>query len=300
MTTEVDQEIMEIERRHAIRRGEHEQQKTRRTSRLGALDTVALPTNGDYPCVSEYRCGNRVKLPGICGDCVARQEREDRHAALARARGSVPAMWRWAKAGAPEMPLRMLGAPQAPAALVTRTLARILETARRALAEHHLLVLWGDSGVGKTSLATALLHEIIIAGEDPAAPLAALNRARLTRFLDAAAIHGLEDLRTTVGDKADVEDFYFFEKKSSTLLVDNLGIELDGCPPNTPLASMKIKASKQLVSTRIAEKRDTIITMWMERAEVTRVYGGGFSRLLFEVGPWAIELPRLPASGARR
>lgn len=306
MTTESDSETLDREfqklgQKAAARRAEYERQKPvkKPLGLMTAMGTaVSLPEMGDYPCVN--RCKNRVPLPGICGSCVAAQERKDRHAALERARDSVPAMWKWARVGAPEMPRRMLGAPHAPAALVAKMLEPLFQSARQSLQEHHLLVLWGNSGVGKTSLAAALLHEIIDAGVDLEAPRGAVNRARLARFLDAGAIHGLEELHRTVGDKPDVEDFEFFEKRSSTLLVDNLGIELDGCPPGTPLASMKIKASKDLVSTRIAEKRDTIITMWMERAEVTRVYGGGFSRLLFEVGPWAIELPRLPASGARR
>lgn len=255
--------------------------------------SFSSPAEGSYPCLD--RCGTVLSYPGVCQDCYERAEGVGRRELLTTARKSIPALWRWARWDAPEMPSRVLGGNTA---LVQRMLPVIAEKARRLLAEHGLVVFWGDSGVGKTSFATALLQELIDAGERQGVDRRNLDRAARSRFLDAGAIADLENISREIGDKKDVEDKEFFERRASVLVVDNLGFELNGCPPNTPLGAMRAQLSKKIVSTRISEGRDLIVTMWMTQQEASRAYGGGFARLLFEVNSCAIELKRM--NGERR
>ncbi len=219
---------------------------------------------GPFVC----RCGAEIGHPGVCDSCGAAWELEAFQRLLAPARGTIPARFRWARFGAPEMRQRV---PEA-------NMRRVLDIASPLPLG---IALVGESGAGKTSLACAMLQRIHDwAG--PNKPHAGVERARRAFFVSAGEL-------VAAGEEAKrynaVESDILKRAKHASVLV------LDNVEPG------KLDS---IVGRVVMDRHDselvTIITTWMDEAEAGRHYGGGWARRAYGV---TVRLDTGAAASAR-
>lgn len=158
-------------------------------------------------------CPSIIDHPGICDPCGREQRITEHGARLGAAIESIPIRCRSAKWGSIALAERVpdLGRVED----MTDDEGRPVPVS--ALLQARIVVIHGDTGAGKTSLAAALLR-LIIDQAKPDSEQATIERARRCRFVDArdippgaAAPGGISMLATAAG--------------ASVLLLDDVGQE---------------------------------------------------------------------------
>jgi IstB-like ATP binding protein len=156
---------------------------------------------------------------------------------------TIPPRYAWASLDAPELAQRV-----------------VPETAI-AWGQRHLHEPWltfqGGSGVGKTSLAVALLHERVRSTGIGAIVILAF------RLANARIQHRAGDGEPLIVERA---------MRAPVLLLDDVGQEL--ATPANPVAD--------IIQERDAEELPTWITTGLTREEIGQRYGGGVARRLFD------------------
>lgn len=202
-------------------------------------------------------CGATIGWLGVCALCD-RKVLADAHAVRMRAaRRTIPERFRWASFDAPELAQRTN-----PAALAE---VRSLFGRRFPLG----VVLVGQSGAGKTSLACALLRRIHehVTFESPSA---LVERARRSWYVGASEL--LQAVKVWSGgfNRGEPPEVLKMARAASILVLDNVDAGKQG------------DAVYDLVFERHDRDRPTIVTTWMTRAEATAAYGDGWSRRVYE------------------
>lgn len=196
-----------------------------------------------------------ARIPWQDRACAAHREqvlRQDREPLLDRARATIPARFRGAS--------------------LETFRPRLPEAALASLEEqlpmpHRSLVLVGPSGVGKTTLAAALLRAAIDAGAYPASH----SRYDAARGCVFATSFGLSSARRN-GQLGHEAALVGIALDASLLVLDDLGNERD-----TPWSAVR-----DIVWERHAEGRPTIYTTWLDAEGLERRYDDGAARRVYE------------------
>lgn len=216
---------------------------------LGAI--LGSPSGeAEHPCAVEG-CASRVWLPGMlcprCHDERRRTDEEERRRKefedrKRRAVETIPRSYLWASFDAPELSAR-----------VRRP--ECIEQARSAV-DAPLVLLTGNAGTGKTSLAVAMMRHIVDGGETGARFVGAywLAKARLEHRLG----EGEAPLVATA-------------MRAPVLVLDDVGIELD-----------KTTAVHEVIYERHAREQRTIVTTGFGYRQLADRYGDGIARRLSE------------------
>ncbi|MGH3427822.1 MAG: ATP-binding protein [Mycobacteriales bacterium] len=133
-----------------------------------------------------------------------------------------------------------------------------------------LVTLVGPAGAGKTTLALCVLHEFVQRGSRKGAKFHDRRMAANMLFttaidlVHARAEHPLGEREPPLVTRAE---------RASVLVLDELGAVND---PHQTVFS--------ILHHRHANEAPTIVTTWMSALEVTRAYGGGIARRLWQDG----------------
>lgn len=228
---------------------------------------AAIPGGGDVfgevidrPCANG--CGTTVRGPGPtwCRPCLEAAEARDRvrieAGDLAAALESIPLRWRWARFGGPKSH-----------ELFDRVRAdeRTIAEAARAEPWTEGAILHGTAGVGKTSLAVAMLRAFL------ARPAVSLDRRKTARFIAARMVPAAK------GEHVAGRSHEYPEAlRAAFVVLDDLGAEGD-----TPSSRAAVT---DLLAERHAWERPTIVTTFLDQAAIALRYGDGIARRLFERG----------------
>lgn len=191
----------------------------------------------------------------VCDKCAQVQLVERRAAALARARNSIPDTFRGVR-------LAQLAKP------VGKASSELIRGAFDALrGETPTVTLTGPTRAGKTTIACAMLNEVIAAGAEMGCEQKTLDRARFAHFGDAVDLAmQRKEHRLGNGTPGDL----LRAKNASVLVIDEFGRE--------DRSDMDVA---KLIHQRHRECRLTIVTTWMDRAGVAKAYDGGTATRLF-------------------
>lgn len=247
-----------------------------------AIDDI-MPKLGAYPCRGD--CGAVVDRPGVCPACGVELDRQAQDGALAAALASIPPAFRWARGDAPEMATRVRRLRTAsPAAIAERV---------KALALEPMVLIVGASGEGKTSLACAVLREIILAGRYPA-PGAAHDLARRARFRAARSLADRDPHEAQDPDSPVERAPRAMAARASVLLLDDVGQEAgDGYKANDRSATIKT-----ILEDRHDAGARTIITTFAHRPMWSAMYGEGVARRYWD--DERIKVVKLDGAAMRR
>jgi DNA replication protein DnaC len=212
------------------------------------LDSLLSRMSGPRAC----KCGKTVCGPFLCDDCHAREAKRQSAAQLAELRARIPPRYRWAGFGVPELEKR-----------ADTTALRVAQALKAA----PWIILRGNSGAGKTSIAAALAADILDGFESSDVP--AVKRALGLRWYSshqlskARAEHGLGR-----GEAPDVD----LAITASVLVLDELGSE------RFP------DVIGEILFARHDDQRgkQTILTTWLTPEAFAIRYGGGIKRRIFD------------------
>lgn len=214
----------------------------------------------DRPCANG--CGTTVHGPGPtwCRRCLEAAEAKDRGRVeageLAIALDSIPQRWRWARFGGPKSH-----------ELFDRVRAdeRAIVECRRAAPWSDGAVLFGPAGAGKTSLAVAMMREVL------GFSAVSVERRKTARFVAARMV-----LASRAGELDGRGHEYTDAIRASFVVLDDLGAEAD-----TPSSRAAVC---DLLAERHAWERPTVITTYLDQAAIALRYGDGIARRMFERG----------------
>jgi DNA replication protein DnaC len=208
-----------------------------------------------FPC---RRCGEDIgRNVSLCDPCVLPHRREERARLLKPARDTIDNDYRWARFGAPALEARVVAK------------AHVLDAARKLLSEGQTVItIVGGTGVGKTSLACAILAEEIEAGMNLHCAGDVLKRAIGARFFHAYDLSvARAEHRLGGGEPPKVVE----AKRASVVVIDELGRD-----------ERKTSDVAEVIRRRLAASMPTIITTWQTQEEVKNSYDGGIARRLFQ------------------
>lgn len=220
-----------------------------------------IPPVGSYPCRD---CGATIERPGVCDPCAAAFAVREHDATLSAALASIPREFEWARVGAPELRQRI------------KPLCRLSEALANerveALAEHSMVLIFGPSGGGKTSLACAALRRIIDLGRYGGTP-EAHDVARRARFFAARAI-ATQERRDDYNPDAPIMSPRAMVARAKAVVIDDVGQEAGG--------SFRANDRSKLLAEIIADRHDsgaqTIITTFATAEQWSMMYGSGIAR----------------------
>lgn len=214
-------------------------------------------------------CGRPVSHIGACGECYAAEQLKRHWASMGRALGSVPEHYRWARWGCDELYRRC-------PSLVTLANDDESPVNPATLLSTKILVIHGESGAGKTSLATALFHWIIYS-TSPDSSESIIERAKQARFIDAC------DLAPNPNHEG--IPVMVAARRASVLLLDDAGSE--GGSGDSFKAKERFLDVAELLRYRDKHDMTTIVTTPGTRGpnadqelaqRWTAMYGGGIMR----------------------
>lgn len=228
-------------------------------------DVLAMLGESAHECGGNERkraktgigCGVEISHWGLCEACGLAVERAAfERQALQAARATIPNHFRWARFGAPELAQRVT--PSALEAALEIVRSRRLPKA---------LAIVGKASTGKTSLACALLRrvhdavgpksdEVLVAKAASAMFVSSSEMIHETRYLERGAEPRL--MRRALG--------------ASLLVLDDVGLHND--PENLV---------RTLLEARANASQPTIVTTAFTRETMTRRYGDGLSKRLYQV-----------------
>lgn len=214
--------------------------------------------------------------PAVCRGCARRESAiavEDARAD----RLLIPPRFRWARLDlprfAPEGFARWCAHPEA------------VRLVRASTAD--VLVLRGESGAGKTALACGKLFAHGAEGHSGA-------------FVPCEALAGSAD------DQERAVQLYRLALTSRCVVLDDLGKELGGAPPGSPMAAFRGERVVRLIrelhdrSGVGTARRKLIVTLWQDDDTIAKEHGGDVWRRLLEEGGQGLELIELGKLGGRR
>lgn len=188
-------------------------------------------------------------------DVLRQQSREAVERKLAAAAEYIPKGFRWATFDAPELSKRV-------------TNQRAIDDAKAAVGERGV-VLSGNAGSGKTTLACCMLRAIIATAEnEPNTHTAIAKRAFGVRFIGAYWVaKARHEHRLGEGEAPLVEE----AMRASVLVLDDLGIE-----------QAKNSAVSEVIYERHANELPTIVTTGFSFPQLVKMYGDGIARRITE------------------
>lgn len=198
-----------------------------------------------------------------CDACEAREAAiAARQTAIAETDRSIPAGYRWATFDSQDLAGRVRVASGKSVAMAA------------PLASFSRIVFVGEPGVGKTSLAVAMLRKRVAASGQRGAFVHA-HRLGVARIQHSAGD----------GEAAIVE----FAMRAPLLLLDDVGTERQTATNAVP----------DVILERHAEGLPTWVTTWLSPREAAEKYGGGVARRIFE-DTKVIRLGNSNGAGAAR
>lgn len=225
----------------------------------------AAELDGRHRCFGG--CGLEVERGGAeCAPCVSRRLRSEHAAGLGRAWRTVPESLGWA--GFAPHPQRAGGRRLSEWVRSPSAVQKAHEWAK-APQEKAILTLTGKPGAGKTTLACAVMREMMRRGVAFEAPWAARAFARRSRFESAARIVS-DRTETPLGEHVASLDL---ARAASLLVLDEVGRGLD-----------THKVIFSLLYQRHAHRQPTVITTpFRDTAELAAATGdGGLARRVFD------------------
>lgn len=211
-----------------------------------------IPPVGQYPC--RGACGATVALPGVCDACAQADARRARGEALAAVYAGIPSGFRWAALDDPTLARRCpaLAGWQASLAQLTR---------------YQVVLIVGVSGLGKTSIACAMLRSRIDAGQWPASE-ADYGRASRSRFFAAREI-------TLPREDPTQPAWAPLVRSASFAVIDDVGQEAasDGYKATDRTAKLA-----ELLFDRHDRGLPTVVTTAHRRDRWQELYGDGLAR----------------------
>jgi hypothetical protein len=226
----------------------------------GDVYLAKLRRAGPFMC---RKCrSNKLDLPGICDPCAAQERIDQGKRALEHALRTLPEAWRWANFRDGSL-FRKLTDHEA--ILGSGTMLR-----RLLAGEIWLIVLAGESGEGKTSLAAAMMRLC-----------AEKHTDRMLLFVYAPKI-ARAYRNTPLGRTPALIDEC---DRAWLLVIDDLGAD-----------AVYRDSLREVIQCREAVRKPTIITTYLTEEEARDAYGGGISRRMYRDGGiiWMGGIPKGP------
>ncbi len=204
------------------------------------------------------RCNRDIgKNTWICDACLVVHRAELRDRALAHARATIPEKFRTASFHSLELQQ-----------WVKASKAAIRGAYNALKLPIPIVTIVGAPGSGKTTLACAMLREVIDQAGKLECDEATLARGRRARFYEAYDLSvARKQTRLGGGEPIDLAD----AKTASVLVVDEIGRD-----------DRSTSDVAKILHDREAERLFTIVTTWMSQADIAAAYDGGIARRLFE------------------
>jgi hypothetical protein len=222
-----------------------------------------LQSRGPYACM---RCATPIGLPGICDACGEAERGKEARARIQKGLSTIPDRWQWASFADQQSLLVKGKCPPEAIRLARHALRKLI------CREDWLVVLAGESGKGKTSLASAMLRHVIERGSGRSALFVYAPRiARAYR-------------NTRLGETPQIIDAC---ENTWLLCIDDLGAD-----------AVYRDTLREVIQVREADQKPTIITTFLSEQDVLEAYGGGISRRMYRDGSivWVGSKPA-PAGG---
>lgn len=224
------------------------------------IDFKALLAGGK--CIE---CGTSIEHFGVCDSCADKFEATRIDDIRREAIATIPQSFRWATFGNEDIHRRVSGNCIAAG-------HRLLPVLRHAGVP--FVVLYGPAGSGKTTLACAIMRQLL---DDP--PLLRTSVGLRSRFQCALAL-SIARCDSHLGSTPHEVDASL---RASLLVLDDLGQE----------DASKRCALREVIHGRFNAGKPTIVTTWMNPATLPEVYGEGTSRRLTErAAVIELEMPR--------
>lgn len=204
------------------------------------------------------RCNRDIgKNTWICDTCLIVHRAELRDRTLATARATIPEKFRSASFHSLELQQ-----------WVRASKAAIRGAYNALKLPIPIITVVGAPGSGKTTLACAMLREVIDQAGKLECDEATLERGKRARFYEAYDLSvARKEHRLGGGEPIDLAD----AKLASVLVVDELGRD-----------DRSTSDVWKIIHDREAERLLTIVTTWMSQGEIAAAYDGGIARRLFE------------------
>lgn len=214
--------------------------------------TELLSRRGPWTCTTP-KCGSPIDFPmGICDTCSAHVRNVERIREIQDALGSIPPEFAWASPSAPELRERVAGLGNWPGDVASFV---------ASLSRLPTLLIHGTSGRGKTSLACAILRNVIDASMLGGAPH---EQAKRARFASAFAL----------GTTGITSEATHLVRSVSVLLLDDVGQEGgDGYK-----GSDRCAVVKTILAGRHDAQARTIVTTGADVDAWRAMYGDGIAR----------------------
>jgi DNA replication protein DnaC len=205
---------------------------------------------GPWAC----HCGELIDWPGACDRCAAKWQRQREGEEAQAALSTIPDRFVWAKFSAPEFAVRV----------------NPLQSRAARLGFHDLLqpdrakdsmVICGESGAGKTTIAVALMHQLVSKLPDIGI------RARFASAIEL----GKSRVECQYGSRPQIVEMC---NRASILFLDDLGAE--SASNKDPIV--------EVIQARHDANKVTVYTTWQTRPQIAQRYGGGVERRIYERG----------------